>query len=44
VSSVELMKDRTTGKPRGFGFVCFADPATVDLVMQEQHEVCHKVR
>jgi RNA recognition motif. (a.k.a. RRM, RBD, or RNP domain) len=44
VTSVELMKDRLTGKPRGFGFVCFADPATVDLVMQEQHEVCHKVR
>lgn len=44
VTSVELMKDRNTGKPRGFGFVCFADPATVDLVMQEQHEVCHKVR
>lgn len=43
VTSVELMKDRATGKPRGFGFVCFADPATVDAVMNEQHEVNFKV-
>lgn len=43
VSSVELMKDRNTGKPRGFGFVSFADAATVDLVMESQHEVNHKI-
>ena len=42
--SVELMKDRHTGKPRGFGFVCFSDPSTVDLVMEEdKHEVNHKI-
>lgn len=44
VSSVHLMKDRNTGKPRGFGFVSFADPATVDLVMDTgPHEINHKV-
>jgi len=44
VVSVELMKDRHTGKPRGFGFVCFSDPSTVDLVMEEdKHEVNHKI-
>jgi RNA-binding protein Musashi len=44
VTTVELMKDRNTGKPRGFGFVCFTDPATVEIVMQEStHEVNHKV-
>jgi len=44
VLSVELMKDRTTGKPRGFGFVTFTSAATVDLVMNEaKHEINHKI-
>ena len=45
VVSTEIMRDRNTGDPRGFGFVSFADSATVDLVMQEGtvHEVNHKV-
>ena len=38
------MKDRHTGKLRGFRFVCFSDPSTVDLVMEEdKHEVNHKI-
>ena len=44
VVSVEVMKDRNTGEPRGFGFVVFQDPTTVDLVMDEpNHEINHKV-
>jgi len=45
VVSVEVMRDRVTGDPRGFAFVVFADPATVDLVMQhkDEHEINHKL-
>jgi RNA-binding protein Musashi len=44
VLSVELMKDRNTGRPRGFGFVCFTEAETVDLVMDEsRHEINHKI-
>ena len=45
VVSVEVMRDRVTGDPRGFAFVVFADPSTVDLVMSEPHphEINHKV-
>jgi RNA-binding protein Musashi len=44
VTSVEVMKDRNTGDPRGFAFVVFADPSTLDLVMadQDKHEINHK--
>mmetsp|Transcript_11452 Transcript_11452/g.12798 ORF Transcript_11452/g.12798 Transcript_11452/m.12798 type:complete len:392 (-) Transcript_11452:32-1207(-) len=44
VLSVEVMKDRVTGDPRGFAFVVFTSDATVDLVMEEgRHEINHKV-
>jgi RNA recognition motif-containing protein len=44
VVSVEVMRDRHTGDPRGFAFVVFADHATVDLVMDEDsHEINHKI-
>ena len=44
VVSVEVMRDRVTGDPRGFAFVVFADAATVDLVMidKDKHEINHK--
>eukprot|EP00980_Cylindrotheca_fusiformis_P003131 scaffold721_cov131-Cylindrotheca_fusiformis.AAC.21 len=44
VASVDVMKDRVTGDPRGFAFVVFEDANTVDLVMNEgKHEINHKV-
>lgn len=44
VASVEVMRDRNTGDPRGFAFVVFCDEATVDLVMSERkHEINHKI-
>ncbi|KAI2503657.1 hypothetical protein MHU86_10781 [Fragilaria crotonensis] len=44
VLSVEVMKDRVTGDPRGFAFVVFTKEETVDLVMAEgRHEINHKV-
>lgn len=32
-----IMKDRTTGRARGFGFVVFADPAVAELVVKDKH-------
>ena len=44
VVSVEVMRDRVTGDPRGFAFVVFAEMSTVDLVMKEaNHEINHKI-
>merc|ERR1719246_2567 len=44
VVSVEVMRDRNTGDPRGFAFVVFTDDATVELVMQNlPHEINHKI-
>eukprot|EP00271_Cylindrocystis_brebissonii_P020013 TRINITY_DN6428_c0_g1_i1.p1 TRINITY_DN6428_c0_g1~~TRINITY_DN6428_c0_g1_i1.p1 ORF type:complete len:415 (+),score=71.40 TRINITY_DN6428_c0_g1_i1:395-1639(+) len=39
VADAVAMTDRTTGQPRGFGFVTFSDPATIDLVMAEKHTI-----
>ena len=44
VVSVEVMRDRVTGDPRGFAFVVFQESTTVDLVMNEaKHEINHKI-
>jgi len=43
VVSVEVMRDRNTGDPRGFAFVVFKEDATVELVMANiPHEINHK--
>ncbi|GMH10975.1 hypothetical protein Nepgr_012816 [Nepenthes gracilis] len=34
-----IMKDRHTGRPRGFGFITYADPSVVDTVIQENHVI-----
>ncbi|XP_020578961.1 LOW QUALITY PROTEIN: heterogeneous nuclear ribonucleoprotein 1-like [Phalaenopsis equestris] len=34
-----VMRDKATGKPRGFGFVAFADPSIVDRVLQDTHTI-----
>ncbi|GMH12016.1 hypothetical protein Nepgr_013857 [Nepenthes gracilis] len=34
-----IMKDRTTGRARGFGFVLFADPAVAEGVIKEKHNI-----
>ena len=47
VESVQVMRDRNTGEPRGFGFVVFKSAETVDLVMKDVptpgHEINHKL-
>ncbi|WOL00971.1 heterogeneous nuclear ribonucleoprotein 1-like [Canna indica] len=34
-----IMKDRATGRARGFGFIVFADPAVAERVVMEKHEI-----
>jgi len=32
-----IMRDRATGRARGFGFVVFADPAVAERVTRDKH-------
>ncbi|OVA03830.1 RNA recognition motif domain [Macleaya cordata] len=34
-----IMKDRTTGRARGFGFVVFADPTVAERVVMDKHQI-----
>ncbi|KDP39233.1 hypothetical protein JCGZ_00990 [Jatropha curcas] len=34
-----IMRDRTTGRARGFGFVVFADPAVAERVIMDKHMI-----
>ncbi|KAK9265852.1 hypothetical protein L1049_027085 [Liquidambar formosana] len=33
------MREKTTGRPRGFGFVVFSDPSVLDRVLQDKHTI-----
>ncbi|MFS7903037.1 putative RNA recognition motif domain, nucleotide-binding alpha-beta plait domain superfamily [Helianthus anomalus] len=37
-----IMKDRLTDRPRGFGFITYADPSVVDIVIAETHVISGK--
>ncbi|CAN1156075.1 Heterogeneous nuclear ribonucleoprotein 1 [Linum perenne] len=39
VEEAVIMKDRTTGRARGFGFVVFTDGAVAERVTQEKHNI-----
>lgn len=39
VSSSIIAKDRITGTPRGFGFITFSDPSSVDKALQDHHVI-----
>ena len=39
VEEAYVSYDRKSGRPRGFGFVCFEDPAVVDKVVAMQHTI-----
>lgn len=39
VLSTSVMREKNTGKPRGFGFVVFADPSILDRVLEDKHVI-----
>ncbi|KAJ8749109.1 hypothetical protein K2173_013716 [Erythroxylum novogranatense] len=39
VSQVFIMRDKSTGRPRGFGFVVFSDPSLLDRVIRDTHTI-----
>lgn len=39
VMEAVIMKDRTTGRARGFGFIVFADPVVAERVVLEKHMI-----
>jgi len=43
VLSVEVMRDRNTGDPRGFAFIVFDNDDTVEAIMRTKHEIDSKI-
>lgn len=39
VHHASVMREKNTGKPRGFGFVVFADPSILDRVLEDKHVI-----
>lgn len=43
VSECTVMRDSATGRSRGFGFLTFRDPKTVNTVMVKEHYLDGKI-
>ncbi|PQQ20654.1 heterogeneous nuclear ribonucleoprotein 1 [Prunus yedoensis var. nudiflora] len=43
VTQTVIMRDKTTGRPRGFGFVVFSDPSVLDRVLNDKHTIDGRV-
>lgn len=43
VQDVTVMRDGATGRSRGFGFLTFKDPKTVNIVMVKEHHLDGKI-
>jgi RNA-binding protein Musashi len=43
VQECTVMRDSTTGRSRGFGFLTFRDPKTVNTVMVKEHYLDGKI-
>ncbi|KAF8422677.1 hypothetical protein EV426DRAFT_574986 [Tirmania nivea] len=43
VTECTVMRDGTTGRSRGFGFLTFKDPKTVNIVMVKEHYLDQKI-
>ena len=39
VTQAVIMREKPTGRPRGFGFVVFSDPSVLDRVLQDRHTI-----
>eukprot|EP00288_Rhodomonas_lens_P009294 CAMPEP_0177726806 /NCGR_PEP_ID=MMETSP0484_2-20121128/19977_1 /TAXON_ID=354590 /ORGANISM="Rhodomonas lens, Strain RHODO" /LENGTH=469 /DNA_ID=CAMNT_0019239403 /DNA_START=20 /DNA_END=1429 /DNA_ORIENTATION=- len=39
LADVVVMKDKATGKPKGFGFITYEDPRTSEVVARGSHEI-----
>lgn len=39
VTEAVIMKDRITGRARGFGFVVFSDPIVAERVVKDKHVI-----
>lgn len=43
IMEAQVITDRDTGRPRGFGFVSFDSESTVDKIITQTHEIGGKV-
>ncbi|XP_074268632.1 heterogeneous nuclear ribonucleoprotein 1-like [Silene latifolia] len=39
VTNAVVMRDKTTGRPRGFAFVHFSNPSSIDSLLQDKHTI-----
>lgn len=39
IADCVIMMDKVSGRPRGFGFVTFADPEVANKVLEEDHVI-----